>query len=71
MSHKTTSKTHHSPLKAKHLYHNLHAIDEPMLLPRDSLAVLDLGALGAVEDKEWEKGSVREAGATKKKKKQG
>jgi len=37
-----------------------------MLFSRDSLATLDLGALGAVEDKEREKGSVHEAGATKK-----
>jgi hypothetical protein len=37
-----------------------------MLFPRDSLATLDLGALGAVEDKEREKGSVHETGATKK-----
>jgi len=37
-----------------------------MLFPGDSFATLDLGALGAVEDKEREKGSVHEAGATKK-----
>lgn len=59
-------QTHHSPFKAKRLYHTLHAIDEPMLFPRDSLATLDLGALGAVEDEEREKGGVHEAGATKK-----
>jgi hypothetical protein len=37
-----------------------------MLLPRDSLATLDLGALGTVEDKEREKWSGHEACATKK-----
>ena len=59
-------QTHHSPFKAKRLDHTLHTIDEPMLLPRDSLAALDLGALGTVEDKEREKRSVHETCATKK-----
>lgn len=37
-----------------------------MLFPRDSLATLDLGALGTVEDKEREKWCMHKAGATKK-----
>ena len=59
-------QTHHSPLKPKRLDHTLHAIDEPMFFPGDSLATLDLGTLGTVEDEEGEKRSAHEAGTPKK-----